>query len=164
MIRTEELVGGLMRIWLMNNCPEFLMNNCPENGRYTMCDVFYGRKPNRQIIVRKKYPQYKQGDLVLVKPIRERGLIKTKIFEFDYNIYVILAKEGDKYRIKSLYNFVHEINKVKKQWFKPYELRAISPRQALKHLNSPPVWQYLRKQYGDIAGLEKVKEHLQSLL
>jgi hypothetical protein len=127
-------------------------------------DVFYGRKPNRQIIVRKTYPQYKKGDLVLVKPIRERGLIKTKIFEFDYNIYIILDKEGDKYRIKSLYNFVHEINKVKKQWFKPYELRAISPRQALKHLNSPLVWQYLRKQYGDIAGLEKVKEHFQSLL
>jgi hypothetical protein len=127
-------------------------------------DVFYGREPNRQIIVRKKYPQYKQGDLVLIKPIRERGLIKTKIFEFDYDIYVILDKEGDKYKIKSLYNFVHEINKVKKRWYKPYELRAISPRQALKHLNSPLVWQYLRKQYGDIAGLEEVKKYLQTLL
>jgi hypothetical protein len=81
----------------------------------------------------KKYPQYKQGDLVLVKPIRERGLIKTKIFEFDYDIYIILVKDGDKYKIKSLYNFVHEINKVKKRWYKPYELRIISPRQALKH-------------------------------
>jgi transposase len=85
-------------------------------------DVFYGREPNRQIIVRKKYPQYKQRDLVLIKPIRERGLIKKKIFEFDYDIYIILAKEGDKYKIKSLYNFVHEINKVKKRWYKPYEL------------------------------------------
>jgi hypothetical protein len=127
-------------------------------------DVFYRRESNRQIIVRKKYPQYKQGDLVLVKPLSERGLIRTKIFEFDYDIYIILVKEGDKYKIKSLYNFAHEINKVKKRWYKPYELRIISPRQALKHLNSPFVWQYLRKHYGDITGLEEVKNYLQTLL
>jgi hypothetical protein len=128
-------------------------------------DVFYRRALNSQLIVKKKYPQYKQGDLVLVKPIRERGEIGTKIFEFDYDIYIILGKEGDKYKIKSLYNFVHDRNIVKRRWYKPYELRIISPQQALEHLKSPLVWQYLYHRYEeDINGLEKVKKYLQSLL
>jgi hypothetical protein len=51
-------------------------------------DVFYRRAPNRQVIVKKKYPQYEQGDLVLVKPLRERGELGIKTFGFDYDIYV----------------------------------------------------------------------------
>jgi transposase InsO family protein len=41
-------------------------------------DVFFGRAPNRQIIARKKYPQFNEKDLVLVKPIRIRGDIPKK--------------------------------------------------------------------------------------
>jgi hypothetical protein len=78
-------------------------------------DVFYGRATNQQIIVKKKYHPYEQGDLVLIKPLRERGELDIKTFGFDYDIYIILLKEGDKYKLKSLYNFVHEINKVKKK-------------------------------------------------
>jgi transposase InsO family protein len=49
-------------------------------------DVFFGRAPNRQIIARKKYPQFNEKDLVLIKPIRIRGdipkksLVSTMIF------------------------------------------------------------------------------------
>jgi transposase InsO family protein len=78
-------------------------------------DVFYRRAPNRQIIVKKKYPSYEQGDLVLVKPLQERGVLGIKTFRFDYDIYIVLLKEGDKYKLKSLYNFIHDINKVKKR-------------------------------------------------
>jgi hypothetical protein len=35
-------------------------------------DVFYGRATNQQNIVKKKYHPYEQGDLVLIKPLRER--------------------------------------------------------------------------------------------
>jgi transposase InsO family protein len=35
-------------------------------------DVFYGRALNRQIITKKKYPQFNERDHVLDKPIRER--------------------------------------------------------------------------------------------
>jgi hypothetical protein len=106
-------------------------------------DVFYRRAPNQQIIVKKKYHSYEQGDLVLIKPLRERGELGIKTFRFDYDIYIILLKEGDKYKLKSLYNFVHEINKVKKRWYKSYELRKISPQEALDHLESPLVRQYI---------------------
>jgi transposase InsO family protein len=41
-------------------------------------DVFFGRAPNRQIIARKKYPQFNKKDLVLIKPIRIRGDIPKK--------------------------------------------------------------------------------------
>jgi hypothetical protein len=71
-------------------------------------DVFYGRAPNRQIIVKKKYPQFNQGDLVMVKPLRARGELSIKTFGFDYDIYIILLKDGDKYKLKSLYNFIRE--------------------------------------------------------
>jgi hypothetical protein len=41
-------------------------------------DVFFGRAPNRQIIVKKKYPQFNEKDLVLIKPLRIRGEIPKK--------------------------------------------------------------------------------------
>jgi hypothetical protein len=41
-------------------------------------DVFFGRASNRQIIERKKYPQFNKDDLVLIKPIRMRGEIPKK--------------------------------------------------------------------------------------
>jgi hypothetical protein len=115
--------------------------------------------------VKKKYPQYKQGDLVIIKPLRERGELGIKIFGFDYDIYIILLKEGDKYKIKSLYNFIHEKDKVKLRWHKPYELRKITPRQALEHLESPLVRQYLYRHYEENPDvIEDMKIYLQSLL
>jgi transposase InsO family protein len=128
-------------------------------------DVFYRRAVNRQIIVKKKYPEYEQRDLVIVKPLRERGELDIKIFGFDYDIYVILLKEGDKYKLQSLYNFIHEINKIKKRWYKPYELRKITPRQALEHLESPLARQYLYHQYEENTNvIEDMKNYLRSLL
>jgi hypothetical protein len=134
-------------------------------------DVFLGRAPNRQIIVRKKYPQFNKDDLVLIKPIRIRGDIRKKIFDFDYNIYIIVSKEGDKYQVKSLYNFIHGIeehDKTKKEkenyWYKPYELRKITPKQALEHLNSPIVQGYLYHVYEDPDAIKDIKKRIQSLL
>jgi hypothetical protein len=113
----------------------------------------------------KKYQQYEQGDLVIVKPLRERGELNIKTFGFDYDIYVILLKEGDKYKLKSLYNYVQGENKVKKRWYKCYELRKITPQQALEHLESSLVQHYLYNLYkGDIVGIENIKEYLRSLL
>jgi hypothetical protein len=127
-------------------------------------DVFYRRAPNRQIIVKKKYPSFEQCDLVLVKPLRERGVLGIKTFGFDYDIYIVLIKEGDKYKLKSLYNFVHDINKVKRRWYKPYELRKITPRQALQHLESPLVRQYIYHLYKeDVDGIEDMKAYLRQL-
>jgi hypothetical protein len=59
-----------------------------------------------------------------------------------------VSKEGDKYQVKSLYNFIHKITlpkiketedqrRIEDYWFKPYEIRKITPQQALAHLNSP---------------------------
>jgi hypothetical protein len=70
-------------------------------------DVFNGRTLNRQIIVRKKYPQFNEKDLVFIKPLRERGAQGIKIFRHDYNIYIIDKKDLDKYRIKTLYNEIY---------------------------------------------------------
>jgi hypothetical protein len=111
-------------------------------------DVFYSRAPNRQIIVRKTYPQFKVGQYVLVKPLRERGDIGIKPFRFDYDIYVIAIKDGDKYKVKSLYNHIHHIDELKKQWYKPYELRPMTYKDFYEHLHSPLVQQYLTHVYG----------------
>jgi hypothetical protein len=153
---TSQILQEVCTLW--NNTVHRMIHQKP-------VDVFYHRAPNRQIIVKKKYPQYKQGDLVIVKPLRERGELGIKTFGFDYDIYIILLKEGDKYKLKSLYNFIHEINKVKRRWYKPYELRKITPQQALEHLKSPLVWQYLYHHYEENTGvIEDMKKYLRSLL
>jgi hypothetical protein len=134
-------------------------------------DVFFGRAPNRQIITRKKYPQFNKDDLVLIKPIRIRGEIGVKIFGFEYDIYIIVSKEGDKYKVKSLYNFIHGIKEHDKErkrkedyWYKPYELRKITPQQALAHLNSPLVQAYLYKVYENPDVIKDMRIYLLKLL
>jgi hypothetical protein len=127
-------------------------------------DIFYGRALNRQIIVKKKYPQFNLGDLVMVKPLRARGELGIKTFGFDYDIYIIVLKDGDKYKLKSLYNFIRGKNVVKKRWYKPYEIRKITPQQALEHLKSPLVWQYLYHLYETPDAIEDMRKYLQRLL
>jgi hypothetical protein len=101
----------------------------------------------------------------MVKPLRARGELGLKTFDFDYDIYIIVAKEGDKYKLKSLYNFIREKNVVKRRWYKPYEIRKITPQQALKHLKSPLVWQYLYHLYKENPdAIEDMKKFLQRLL
>jgi hypothetical protein len=127
-------------------------------------DVFYDRAVNRQIIVRKTYPQFKVGQPVFIKPLRERGDISIKPFRFDYDIYVIIKKDGDKYQVNSLYNFLHEEveeeGEPKKLWYKPYELRSMTYGEAYEHLNSPLVQRYLTHIYGTP---DVIKEYLKSL-
>jgi hypothetical protein len=131
-------------------------------------DVFYGRAVNRQIIVRKTYPQFKVGDKVLLKPLRERGDISIKAFRFDYDIYVIVNKEGDKYQVNSLYNYIRFKDKPKKPkeaepkklWYKPYELRLLTKRQAYEHLHSPLVQHFLIHVYGTP---NVIKEYLENI-
>jgi hypothetical protein len=133
--------------------------------RQKLIDVFFGRALNRQIIARKKYPQFNEGDLVIVKPLRARGELGLKTFDFDYDIYIIVTKEGDKYKLKSLYNFIREKNVIKRRWYKPYEIRKITPQQALEHLKSPLVWQYLYHLYEENPdAIEDMRKYLQRLL
>jgi hypothetical protein len=110
-------------------------------------DVFYGRATNRQIVQRKTYPQFRVGQPVFIKPLRERGDIIIKPFRFDYDIYIIIEKDGDKYKVNSLYNIIHHINNPKKRWYKPYELRPMTYEEAYNHLQSPLVQQFLSHVY-----------------
>jgi transposase InsO family protein len=127
-------------------------------------DVFYGRAPNRQIIARKKYSQFNLGDLIMAKPIRERGELGVKTLHFDHDIYIIVLKEGDKYKLKSLYNFIRGKKDEKPHWYKPYEIRKITPQQALEHLKSPLVWEYLYRVYETPDAIEDMRKYLQHLL
>jgi hypothetical protein len=127
-------------------------------------DVFYGRALNRQIIARKNYLQFNLGDLVMAKPIRERGELGIKTLRFDHDIYIIVLKEGDKYKLKSLYNFIRGKKDEKPHWYKPYEVRKITPQQALEHLNSPLVRAYLYRVYENPDAIEDMRKYLQHLL
>jgi hypothetical protein len=138
-------------------------------------DVFFGRAPNRQIIAKKKYPQFDKGDLVLIKPIRIRGEIKKKIFGFNYDIYIIVAKDGDKYQVRSLYNFIHNIilpkklkeyeeqRNIEKHWFKPYEIRKLSIQEAFAHLNSPLTKAYVYRIHEDPEAVNDMRKYIQQL-
>jgi hypothetical protein len=137
-------------------------------------DVFLGRAPNRQIITKKKYPQFHVGDLVLIKPVQLRGVIRKKTFRFNYDIFIITAKDGDKYRVRSLYHFIHDITlpkgvreyeeqrRIEDHWFKPYELRKLSRPQALVHLNSPLTQAYVYRVHEDPHAAEDMRKFIQS--
>jgi hypothetical protein len=136
--------------------------------------VFLGRAPNRQIITKKKYPQFHVGDLVLIKPVQLRGVIRKKTFRFNYDIFIITTKDGDKYRVRSLYHFLHDITlpkgvreyeeqrRIEDHWFKPYELRKLSRPQALVHLDSPLTQAYLYRVHEDPHAAEDMKKFIQS--
>jgi hypothetical protein len=134
-------------------------------------DVFSGRALNRQIITRKKYPQFNEKDLVILKPLRTRGALDLKIFDFDYDIYIVVTKERDKYKVKSLYKYIHKIilpkvketeeqRRIEEYWYKPYELRKITPQQALVHLKSPLVGAYLYRVYENTDAIEDMRKYL----
>jgi transposase InsO family protein len=137
-------------------------------------DVFLGRAPNRQIVVRKKYPQFDIKDIVLIKPIRFRGDIPKKIFGLNYDIYIIVAKDGDKYQVRSLYNLIHkkklpkgkeyeEQRQIEKYWFKPYEIRKLSPQEALAHLNSPLTQAYVYRIHEDPEAVNDMRKYIHQL-
>jgi hypothetical protein len=166
---SEEFVGE--QYYEFDTTTEVLQKICTLRNntihrtiRQKPIDVFYGRALNRQIIARKKYPQFNKGDLVMVKPLRARGELGFKTFHFDYDIYIILLKDGDKYKLTSLYNFIREKNVVKRRWYKPYEIRKITPQQALEHLKSPLVWEYLYHVYENPDAIEDMRKYLQRLL
>jgi hypothetical protein len=101
----------------------------------------------------------------LAKPLRDRGEINIKICRFDYDIYIIMKKDRDKYKIKSLYNFIHGKKDKKNRWYKPYELRKITSQQALEHLNSPLVRAYLYRVHETPDAVEDMRKYiLQRLL
>jgi hypothetical protein len=147
-------------------------NSVHRTIRQKPIDVFFYRAPNRQIIARKTYPQFNEHDLVFVKPIRIRGDIPKKIFGFNYDIYIIVAKDGDKYQVRSLYNFIKNIKppkehaeerRIENYWFKPYEIRKITPSQALAHLHSPLTQAYLYRIYEDPDAIKVMMNYIQQL-
>jgi hypothetical protein len=72
-----------------------------------------------------------------------------------------VAKEGNKYKVKSLYNFIHgKKDKKEQQWYKPYEIRKIAPQQALVHLNSPLVQAYLYRVYENPDAIEDMRKYI----
>jgi hypothetical protein len=85
-----------------------------------------------------------------------------------------VAKDGDKYQVRSLYNFIHNIilpktKKYKEQrdieehWFKPYEIRRFTPQQALAHLNSPLTQAYVYRIHGDPDAIKDMRNYIQQL-
>jgi hypothetical protein len=84
-----------------------------------------------------------------------------------------VAKEGDKYQVRTLYNFIKNIKppkehaeqrRIENYWFKPYEIRRITPPQALAHLDSPLVQAYLYKIYENPDVIKDMKMYLLKLL
>jgi hypothetical protein len=82
-----------------------------------------------------------------------------------------VAKEGDKYQVRSLYNFVHNIilpkgkeydeqRNIERYWFKLYEIRKITPQQALAHLNSPLTRAYLYRIYENPDVIEDMRKYI----
>jgi hypothetical protein len=86
-----------------------------------------------------------------------------------------VAKDGDKYQVRSLYNFIHNIKlpkgrefdeqrKIEEHWFKPYEIRKLSTQEALAHLNSPLTQAYVYRVHEDPVAIEDMRKYIQQRL
>jgi hypothetical protein len=85
-----------------------------------------------------------------------------------------VAKDRDKYQVRSLYLFIlnkpvpkekeyKELRQIENYWFKPYEIRRITPSQALAHLHSPLTQAYLYRIYEDPNAIKVMKNYIQQL-
>jgi hypothetical protein len=85
-----------------------------------------------------------------------------------------VEKDGDKYQVRSLYNFIHnkklpktkeyeEQRDIESHWFKPYEIRKLSIQEALAHLNSPLTKAYVYRIHEDPEAVNDMRKYIQQL-
>jgi hypothetical protein len=67
--------------------------------------VFAGNDTNKQKIIRRDYPLYKVGTIVLKRPTRkpsgQDSELPIKLFNFDPRLFIIIEKLGRKYILEN---------------------------------------------------------------
>jgi len=123
--------------------------------------VFHGDDINRQKIIKRDYKLLPIGTIVYREPSKEHEGTYTKnlhrVYDFDPEPFEIINREGihvGKYEIRSLLTGEKDM-----RWYKPYELRVITPKILKKDLMSPLTLDYLQTKYG-----KKILENVENLI
>jgi hypothetical protein len=111
-------------------------------------NVFIGLETNKQKIVHRYYPLYKEGTIV-IKQFERKGEIPNKIFNFDPEPYVIVGNVGRKFKLCKLIGYV-EGNRyyTSTKNYQPYEIKPFgSGHELMKYLRSDLIKNSLIKLY-----------------
>jgi hypothetical protein len=96
----------------------------------------------------KTYPKIPMSSIVLRKPYRKLSNVPLTVYQVDPEPFKIVAYDGGrhvgKYQLKPLV-----LDALEARWYKPYELREVSPFDYRTLFSSPILEQYIREQYGD---------------
>jgi hypothetical protein len=147
--RLDGVTGMLIRICAaLNTRKHRMIKAIPD-------EFFHGLDRNRQMIVKREYPSYEIGDLVLRIPVRRRivkkeegeevhcGQVPVKRFDSDFGIYQIIENKERKYRIENLYGLTVGEPEEDTRFYEPYELRKLCRIEAYQHLLSSLVKKFM---------------------
>jgi hypothetical protein len=104
--------------------------------------VFNELETNTQKIIHMYYPLYPPDTIVIKRP-ESKGISSNRIFNFDPEPYVVLARRGRKFRLAKL------IDPIEGKNYQPYELKAFTTGEEFMNcLNSELIRCSLIKLYG----------------
>jgi hypothetical protein len=112
--------------------------------------VFDGLETNKQKVNYMYYPLYPPETIVIKRP-ESKGAFSNRVFNFDPEPYVVLAKRGRKFRLAKLIDYIEGGASVyTSKEYQPYEIRAFkSAQEILKYLNTDLIKNSLIKLYGE---------------
>jgi hypothetical protein len=110
-------------------------------------DTFNELETNKQKIVKKFYPMYDNGTIV-IKKFERKGQIPNKVFDFDPEPYVVVGSVGRKFKLCKLIDYIEGNIQPSTKNYQPYEIKAFNnDYDLLKYLKSELIKNSLIKLY-----------------
>jgi hypothetical protein len=113
-------------------------------------DTFIELETNKQKIVKRYYPLYKEGTIV-IKQFERKGQIPNKIFNFDPEPYIIVGNVGRKFKLSKLIDYIEGKIYPSSKNYQPYEIKPFKNGwELLKYLKSDLIKNCLVKLYNNV--------------
>jgi hypothetical protein len=112
-------------------------------------DTFNELETNKQKIVKRYYPMYKEGTIVM-KQFERKGQIPNKVFNFDPEPYIVVGNVGRKFKLRKLIDYIEgKVYPITKN-YQPYEIKPFNnDYQLLNYLKSELIKNSLIKLYNN---------------
>jgi hypothetical protein len=110
-------------------------------------DTFIELDTNKQKIVKRYYPLYKEGTIV-IKQFERKGQIPNKVFNFDPEPYIVVGNVGMKFKLSKLIDYIEGNKYYSTKNYQPYEIKPFNnDYELLKYLKSDLIKNCLIKLY-----------------
>jgi hypothetical protein len=110
-------------------------------------DTFIELDTNKQKIVKRYYPLYKEGTIVM-KQFERKGQIPNKVFNFDPEPYIVVGNVGRKFKLSKLIDYIEGNIYPSTKNYQPYEIKPFKTgRELMNYLKSDLIKNSLVKLY-----------------